>query len=112
MHPSSAAVPRISKDERLWLRRLMLQGRLTIASPSPSLAPDKERMAAMRTHEQQAFIGSILPSGVPRNWAPLAGVIRVHPDQHTICQPGFVCCFGLNIRETPTVDSAVGVASP
>lgn len=39
-------------------------------------------------------------------------LIRVHPDQHTICQPGFVCCFGLNIRETPTADSVVGVASP
>lgn len=41
----------------------------------------------------------------PPNWAPLAGVIRVHPDWHTIRQPDFVCCFGLNIRETPTADS-------
>jgi len=38
LHPSSTAVPRISKDARLWLRRLMLRGRLTIAQSSPSLA--------------------------------------------------------------------------
>jgi hypothetical protein len=38
LHPGSTAVPHISKDVQLWLRRLMLQGRLTIAPSSPSLA--------------------------------------------------------------------------
>ena len=55
----------------------------------------------MGTNEQQAVIGSILPSGGPAHRAPLTGVIRIHPNRHTTRQPGCIRGFGLHIRKAP-----------